>query len=198
MRRIIFIVALALAPATASGAEPPDLAERVREIHKQVVAAQALAESPLDEKGRRSLVRRLGRIDEALSELELALRGAPVPPPAPPPVVVAPPPQPPPAPTATPMTPAEHNQLLERLKAASFASDRTYELEEGLRGRTVTAAQAARILAAFSFSSERLDAARAVVAALSDPDNGRLLVDAMDFAGDKDAVRDLLRDARSQ
>lgn len=208
---IIATVVGSLLASTASAAPPSqaDLAARVREIHKMVVAVQALAESPLDEKGRRSLTKRLARIDEELSELELALREAPaVSPAAAPaaapaaPVVVPAPPRPvappaAPAPTARPMSPAELSRLMTRLEDAAFTSDRAGALEDALHDRTVTGGQAARVLGAFSFSSERVDAARVLLGSLADLADAGALVEAMQFSGEKDEVREMIRQARA-
>lgn len=192
------VLAVLLGASTAAARHPkgPDsLLDRVREIHRQVVAAYALAETPMDEKARRSLLQRLERLDTQLSELELSVRDGSL---APAPVVAAPPPPPPPPapPARPPLRDAEAKDLVRQLGESSFAADRKAVLEAALDHRSLSTAQARRLLDLFPFAEERVEAAAFIVPRLSDPDSAHTLLDAMQFAGDKEKLREIIRAAR--
>lgn len=195
MRAMMCVALVALTPTLAAGppSERASLLERIREIHRQVVSAQALAETPLDETARRSLLKRLEKAELGLAELELAVRAEQ-------PQVSVPVPAMVPAPTVAPrpLGDAEVSDLVRQLGRASFAADRKAVLEAALDHRTVTTVQARRLLDVFTFSTERIDAAAFVVPRLSDLDRAHTLLDAMDFTGDKEALRELIRAARAR
>jgi hypothetical protein len=167
------------------------MGERLRAMQKDVAAIEAILESPIDEGERRALKKRVARVARELSALEGALAGEATPP--------APEPPPPTPPEPEKGFPNEDFEaLLTSLHAARFGSERTNLLETSLELRDVTVAQAARLLATFPFSGERVEAARFIVPRLSDPERAFKLIDAMQFQSDKDELKEIIKQARSR
>jgi len=109
------------------------------------------------------------------------------------PSMVAPPPPPalPVGPTA--MSSTAFAGLVQAVKAASFGSDQVDILRTAAVGNHFRCEQVATLLGLMSFSSNQLDAVKALRPAIIDPENAWQLEAPFSFSSDKEQVRALFR-----
>lgn len=115
-------------------------------------------------------------------------------PPVPPVVAVCPP--------ARPDYPVRHSMVLndkqfdaffKRVKDEPFDDDRLELLKEEADRTDFTCAQCVRLLRLNTFDDERLQMLRILAPAIIDPENGRMIIDLMDFSSSEAEARKLLR-----
>ncbi len=111
-------------------------------------------------------------------------------PPGPPPHVVAAPP--------AAMDDASFAAFLERIRGASFSSDRVGVVRVTAPHAWLTAAQIRTVLSAMSFSSERVEVLELLVPRMVDRQNGAAILDALSFSSERDRAQQLLAQAPAQ
>ncbi len=97
---------------------------------------------------------------------------------------------------AAPVDEATFGALVFEMHAAPFVAERRDVLRAAVAGRWFTSAQVARVLDAFPFSSDQVEAVRLLVPRLTDPENAFRLFGAFPFEADRAAVRALLEARR--
>lgn len=119
-----------------------------------------------------------------------ATAGTAVPPPvAATPIAAAPPA----APTGGAMTDADVSALVATIGKAAFSADKLAALRAGAAGRALSAPQAAGLLRAFPFSSDQLEALRALAPTITDRGNSAPILAVFTFSVDKEKAAAILR-----
>jgi hypothetical protein len=83
------------------------------------------------------------------------------------------------------------NQILAAVQAESMSEDKLSALGFSIRGASLTAADARRVLDEFSMSEDKLEALKLMRSAITDPHNWQVLVEAFSFSDDREAARQL-------
>lgn len=83
------------------------------------------------------------------------------------------------------------DRIMTAVKAESFSSDMLSALQFSGKNARVTAAEARRVIDAFSASSDKLAALEFLRDKITDPDNWQVIVDGFSFSSDRETARQL-------
>lgn len=146
---------------------------------------EALRQDALAVRDRAVRTRMLQRLDRLETDL-LALRELSAD------AVATPRPAPPVRPAAPPrraISDAELADILRAIDAASFSDGKIAVLDSAARDRAFRVAQVVRILDAFSFGSDKVEAGARLYPQVIDPQDWYRVYEALDFTSDREALK---------
>jgi hypothetical protein len=113
------------------------------------------------------------------------------------PIVVVPPPPPPPPPRSFVISQTEHRAVLETVRRENFDDDKVRTLEVAYRGdQCLNSVQVADYIRLMDFSSNKLDVFRRLAPRLVDDGQNLTLLNAFDFASQREDARQVLLTAK--
>jgi hypothetical protein len=83
------------------------------------------------------------------------------------------------------------DQILAAVQAEGMSEDKLSALGFSVKGASLTAAEARRVLDEFGMSEDKLEALRLMRSAITDPQNWQVVVEAFSFSDDREAARQL-------
>lgn len=178
---VSFVAGFSVATALSAGVATADAPAPREAVVTMLVQAQdelqaldRLSREVIDPNLRDRLIFRAARADAAIDESLRQIGRSPARPPVRP---------------AIPVTnDAEFGMILGAVQRASFSDDKLHVLSSAARGRYFTTMQVAQVMGAFSFSSDKVDAASMLYPSVVDPQNWFLIYDHLTFSSDREEL----------
>lgn len=92
------------------------------------------------------------------------------------------------------MSEAEFNSLISKITAESFGDDKLRVLRTAVKNNKFNCSQVVRLIGAFTYSEEKLDALRISYPEVVDPQNNYKIIDAFTYSSDKQEAEGIINE----